>query len=203
VIDGRARAATHTGDNCMPWAGGRTGRGYAAQGNILAGPGVVDAMADAFEQGPPGPLAPRLLAALAAGDAAGGDRRGKQSAALRVAAPRAGYGGFNDAKIDLRVDDHAEPVDELRRLFVLHDTLFGTTPEEDQLPLTDELAGELRDLLGRAGHRAGAGVDGLREAMRAWVGAENLEERWRGGERVDPVVLERLREVAGADPVRD
>jgi uncharacterized Ntn-hydrolase superfamily protein len=198
VIDGRARAATHTGDNCMPWAGGRTGRGYATQGNILAGPGVVDAMADAFEQASSGPLAPRLLAALAAGDAAGGDRRGKQSAALRVAAPRAGYGGFNDVKVDLRVDDHPEPVDELQRLFELHDLLFGKTPEQDQLELTGAIEAELRDLLGRVGHPAAAGSDGLREAMRTWVGAENLEERWWGNARLDPVVLERLREVAGA-----
>jgi uncharacterized Ntn-hydrolase superfamily protein len=199
VIDGRGRAATHTGDECMPWAGGRTGRGYAAQGNILAGPGVVDAMADACEHAPPGPLAERLLAALAAGDGAGGDRRGKQSAALRVASPRAGYGGFNDVKVDLRVDDHAEPVLELQRLYRLHDLLFGRTPDEDQLEVTDAVEAELRDLLGRVGHPAAAGRDGLHAAMRAWVGAENLEERWIGNSRLDPVILERLREVAGAE----
>jgi uncharacterized Ntn-hydrolase superfamily protein len=200
VIDSRARAATHTGDNCMPWAGGRTGRGYAAQGNILAGPGVIDAMADAFEQ-TQGTLARRLLAALAAGDAAGGDRRGKQSAALRVAAANAGYGGFNDVKVDLRVDDHAEPVFELQRLYDLHDLLFGKTPVEDQLEVTDAIEAELRDLLGRVGRSVGAGPDGLREAMRAWVGAENLEERWTNNDRLDPVVLERLREAAGANPL--
>jgi uncharacterized Ntn-hydrolase superfamily protein len=186
----------------MPWAGGRTGRGYAVQGNILAGPAVVDAMADAFEEAPPGPLARRLLEALAAGDAAGGDRRGKQSAALRVAAPRAGYGGFNDVKVDLRVDDHAEPVAELQRLYRLHDLSFGKTPDDAKLPLTEALADELRELLGRAGYPAAPGDEGLETAMRAWVGAENLEERWWGEEKLDPVVLDRLREVAGVDRLR-
>src|SRR4051794_26940118 len=197
VVDGRARAATHTGDNCMPWAGGRTGRGYAVQGNILSGPAVVDSMGDAFEQAAADPLAARLLAALAAGDAAGGDRRGKQSAALRVASARAGYGGFNDVKVDLRVDDHSEPVAELQRLYAIHDLLFGKTPDEAKLPLTEALTEELRELLGRAGYPVAAGDGGVLDAMRAWVGAENLEERWWGGEKLDPVVLERLREVAG------
>jgi uncharacterized Ntn-hydrolase superfamily protein len=193
VVDARGRSATHTGDECMAWAGGRTGRGYAAQGNILAGPGVVDAMADSFESTDGEPLGERLMAALLAGDAAGGDRRGKQSAALMIVSPGRGYAGFNDIALDLRVDDHAEPVQELRRLLEIHALLFGQTPDDEKLPLTGALAAEVHDLLVRAGYPPRSGDGGLDEALRAWVGSENLEERWYGGDRLDPVVLERLR----------
>ncbi len=116
VVDAQGRAATFTGESCLPWAGGRTGEHYAAQGNILAGPGVVDAMADTFESSS-GDLGGRLLAALAAGQAAGGDARGRQSAALVVVREDGGYGGYNDRYVDLRVDDHTAPIRELRRLF--------------------------------------------------------------------------------------
>ncbi len=112
IVDARGRAATHTGQRCMPWAGGRSGAGYAVQGNILTGPDVVDAMAEAYESSS-GDLADRLLLALAAGDAAGGDRRGRQSAAIAIAAPGGGYGGNDDRLVDLRVDDHPDPVTEL------------------------------------------------------------------------------------------
>jgi uncharacterized Ntn-hydrolase superfamily protein len=198
VVDARGRSATHTGDECMPWAGGRTGRGYAAQGNILAGPGVVDAMADSFEASDGQPLGKRLVDALLAGDQAGGDRRGKQSAALKIVSPGKGYGGLNDVAIDLRVDDHPEPVPELQRLLELHALLFGRTPDEQKLPLTGPLADEVRELLARAGYAPRAGEEGLEEALRAWVGSENLEERWWGEAKLDPVVLQRLRStVAG------
>jgi uncharacterized Ntn-hydrolase superfamily protein len=193
VVDARGRSATHTGDECMAWAGGRTGRGYAAQGNILAGPGVVDAMADSFESSDGEPLGERLMAALLAGDEAGGDRRGKQSAALTIVSPGRGYAGFNDIALDLRVDDHDEPVQELRRLLEIHTLLFGQTPEDEKLSLTGPLAAEVHDLLTRAGYPPRSGESGLDEALRAWVGSENLEERWYGGEKLDPVVLERLR----------
>jgi len=116
IVDAQGRAATFTGESCLPWAGGRTGEHYAAQGNILAGPGVVDAMAITFES-TGGDLAGRLLAALAAGQAAGGDARGRQSAALIVVREGGGYGGYNDRYVDLRVDDHVAPIRELRRLF--------------------------------------------------------------------------------------
>lgn len=196
VVDARGRSATHTGDECMAWAGGRTGRGYAAQGNILAGPAVVDGMADSFEASDGQPLGERLIAALLAGDEAGGDRRGKQSAALKIVSPGRGYAGFNDIAMDLRVDDHAEPVQELRRLLDLHLLLFGQTPDDQKLPLTGPLAAEVHDLLVRAGYPPSSGENGLNEALRAWVGAENLEERWWGGDTLDPVVLARLRVVA-------
>jgi len=116
IVDAHGRVATFTGESCLPWAGGRTGDHFAVQGNILAGPGVVDAMADTFET-TRGDLADRLLAALAAGEAAGGDARGRQSAALVVVREGGGYGGHNDRYIDLRVDDNAAPIRELRRLF--------------------------------------------------------------------------------------
>jgi uncharacterized Ntn-hydrolase superfamily protein len=195
IVDARGRGATHTGQSCMPWAGGRAGSGYAAQGNILTGPDVVDAMAESFETGS-GDLADRLLLALAAGDAAGGDRRGRQSAALTVVAPAGGYGGNDDRLVDLRVDDHPEPLTELRRLFGIHVLLTGTTPEEEKLPLEGALSDEVRELLARAGYPCGDGAEGLDEALRAFVGTENLEARWWHEERLDPVVLAHLRDCA-------
>ncbi|HET6172208.1 MAG TPA: DUF1028 domain-containing protein [Gaiellales bacterium] len=191
-VDARGGAATHTGARCMDWAGGRTGPGYAVQGNILTGPEVVDAMATAFEAST-GELADRLLVALAAGDAAGGDRRGRQSAALAVVAPGGGYGGNDDNLVDLRVDDHTGPVAELRRLYAIHVRLTGTTPEAEKLPLSGALADEVRELLARAGYPGEPGEDGLGSALRAFVGVENLEARWWHEQRLDPVVLAHLR----------
>jgi uncharacterized Ntn-hydrolase superfamily protein len=194
-VDVKGGAATHTGDRCMDWAGGRTGNGYAAQGNILTGPDVVDAMVRAYEAAN-GALAERLLAALAAGDAAGGDRRGRQSAAIVVVAAGGGYGGNDDRMVDLRVDDHADPVPELRRLYDIHSLLTGTTPEEEKLPLEGALADEVRELLRRAGYPSAPGEAGLGEALRAFTGVENLEARWWHERRLDPVVLAHLRAVA-------
>ncbi len=115
IVDRNGDAATFTGEQCMPWAGGKTGKHFACQGNILKGPEVVDEMAKAFENAK-GPLAWRLFGALEAGDKAGGDKRGKQSAAIYVVREKGGYAGMNDRAIDLRVDDHTEPVAELARL---------------------------------------------------------------------------------------
>jgi uncharacterized Ntn-hydrolase superfamily protein len=198
VVDARGRSATHTGDECLAWAGGRTGRGYAAQGNILAGPAVVDAMADSFEQSGGERLCDRLLRALAAGDAAGGDRRGRQSAAILLVSPGGGYGGLSDVAVDLRSDDHDDPVAELARLLQVHDALHGSTPDEAKLPLRGALADEVRELLACVGHEPEPGEDGIERALRSWVAAENLEERWWGEDRLDPVVLERLRVQAAA-----
>jgi uncharacterized Ntn-hydrolase superfamily protein len=118
IVDAQGNPATFTGSKCQPWAGGKTGKHYACQGNILAGEKVVDAMAKAFEEAK-GPLAWRIMAAMEAGDQAGGDRRGKQSAAILVVRDRGGYGGFNDRAIDFRVDDHADPIPELARILAL------------------------------------------------------------------------------------
>lgn len=118
IVDAKGRAIAFTGKKCLPWAGHLVGKGYAVQGNILAGEQVVKAMAQAFEN-TKGELAERLMAALEAGESAGGDARGKQSAALLVVRKGGGYGGFDDRYIDLRVDDHPEPVKELRRLLTM------------------------------------------------------------------------------------
>jgi uncharacterized Ntn-hydrolase superfamily protein len=190
VVDREGRAATFTGSACMAWAGGRTGLGYAAQGNILAGPEVVEALAATFEASR-GSLAERLLAALEAGDEAGGDRRGRQSAALAVREAGGGYGGNNDILIDLRVDDHRSPVPELLRLYGVHELLFGRTAEEELLPIEGALAEELAGLLARRGFPPGDG--GVEAALRDWAGVENLEERMHAG-RIDPIVLAALRE---------
>ena len=184
VVDGEGRAATFTGDECHAWAGGRTGSGYAAQGNILVSGATVDALAETFEATGGRPLAERLLDCLDAAEAAGGDSRGRQSAALLVVERDAGYASLSDTLVDLRVDDHPDPLVELRRIHRLHDLLFGTTPRQDWIPVDDALRAELAERLARAGQ----------PSLAAWAGVENLEERVEGEDAIDPVVLERLRE---------
>ena len=125
IVDGQGRAASYTGDECLDWAGGRTGTGYAAQGNILVSAGTVDALAETFEETAGQPLVERLLDCLDAAQRAGGDSRGQQSASLLVAAPGGGYAGLADSVVDLRVDDHKLPLAELRRLYVLHQEVFA------------------------------------------------------------------------------
>jgi uncharacterized Ntn-hydrolase superfamily protein len=188
VVDARGGAATFTGEACHDWAGGRTGNGYAAQGNILVSQETVAALATTFEQNGHLSLAERLIECLAAAQAAGGDRRGQQSASLLVVEKDAGYANLSDVVVDLRVDDHELPIVELRRLHGLHNELFGITPPEDWLTVDEALAAELRDRLGRLGY------DGeLDKAFNDWAGTENLEDRVDGIERVDPVVLGALR----------
>ncbi len=186
IVDGEGQAASHTGRDCFPWAGGRTGPGYAIQGNLLVGPGVLDAIEDAWLTGAGTPFARRLLAALAAGDAAGGDRRGRQSAALLVVRDGAGHGGGDDVAVDLRVDDHHAPVTELARLLDLND-LYLTAPDDtDKVPLDDALLDELAVRAVEAGH----------EHLRAWVASENVENRVAPGLRpkwIDSRVLDILR----------
>ena len=135
VVDAQGRGATFTGSACHDWAGGRTGTGYAAQGNILVSGETVDALAGSFEASR-GPLAERLLEALAAAQAAGGDKRGQQSAALIVVERDGGYAGLSDSLVDLRVDDHEAPIEELRRLYELHEQLFGSTLARSGCPST-------------------------------------------------------------------
>jgi uncharacterized Ntn-hydrolase superfamily protein len=192
IVDGQGRAATFTGDKCHDWAGGRTGNGYAAQGNILVSEETVDALAVTFEQNGHLSLAEQLIECLAAAQAAGGDRRGQQSASLLVVEKDAGYARLSDVIVDLRVDDHEHPVMELRRLYGLHNELFGVTPPEDWVPVDEVLTTELRDRLTRLGY------DGeLSRAFNDWAGTENLEERVDGLERIDPVVLGALRKQSG------
>src|SRR4051794_30768900 len=187
VVDGQGRSASYTGAECLDWAGGRTGECYAAQGNILVSAETVDAIAETFEAGS-GPLAERLMDCLDAAQAAGGDRRGQQSAALLVVEKDAGYAGLSDVVVELRVDDHERPLDELRRIYRLHDALFGRTPKDEWVDVDDELRAELTQRLAKRGY---AGE--LEQALIDWAGAENYEMRVEGTERVDPVVLDALR----------
>ena len=193
IVDASGCAATYTGSGCLDWAGSRTGRGYAVQGNLLVSEATVDAMASAFEGDTSSPLAERLLTALAAGQAAGGDRRGQQAAALLVVAKGRGY-GCCDVVVDLRVDDHERPVDELARLLALHELYFGETPADEWIPVTGELAAELSESLARLGYATGDLAADLDE----WAGYVNLEERVSGAARIDPVVLGELRRAAAS-----
>jgi uncharacterized Ntn-hydrolase superfamily protein len=183
VVDGQGRGATFTGEGCFAWAGGRVGPCFAAQGNILVSAETVDALAETFERGAGQPLAERLLDCLDAAEAAGGDRRGRQSAALLVVQRDGGYAGLSDTLVDLRVDDHADPVGELRRLHGIHELLFGKTPRDAWIPVDAALRAELAERLARIGF----------EALEDWAAVENLEERVDGDEAIDPVVLDALR----------
>jgi uncharacterized Ntn-hydrolase superfamily protein len=195
VVDGSGGGATFTGSSCMHWAGGRTGDGYACQGNILTGPEVVDAMAATFES-ERGSLTTRLLAAVRAGDVAGGDSRGRQGAAVKVVREGGGYGGGTDLAVDLRVDDHQDPVAELSRLWDLHRLYFPSPDDLDFISIDPGLAGELRELLAAAGAKVkqGDGYDSeLERALSEWAGVENLEERLKAGPYIDATVVEYLR----------
>lgn len=185
IVDVDGNAASHTGADCLDWAGSLTGDGYAIQGNILTGSEVVEAMEAAWlATSPDAPLAHRLLAALAAGDEAGGDSRGRQSAALLVVEDGAGYGGLDDIAVDLRVDDHAAPITELTRLLELNDLYLTASTEEEKVPVTPELSEELDRLAREAGARD----------FQAWVGTENYEMRVApDGSWIDTKVLEILR----------
>ncbi len=188
VVDAQGGSASFTGSECMDWAGGLTGPCYAAQGNILVGAETVAALATTFTATEGLPLATRLLECLASAQAAGGDRRGQQSAALLVVERDGGYAQLSDILVDLRVDDHEQPVAELARLHGLHSLLFGKTPDAQWLEVDDTLRAELVRRLSALGY------DGeLERAFGDWAGTENLEERVDGVRRIDPVVLSELR----------
>jgi uncharacterized Ntn-hydrolase superfamily protein len=190
IVDREGRGASFTGAECLEWAGGKTGPCYAAQGNILVSPETVDAIAASFESSS-GTLAERLLDCLDAAQAAGGDRRGQQSAALLVVEKDGGYAKLSDTIVELRVEDHERPLEELRRLYRLHEALFGETPRDEWLTVDDALADELQKRLAKLGY------DGeLEDAFGRWAGNVNLEERVDGIAEIDPVVLEELRELS-------
>ena len=190
VVDREGRSASFTGAECLDWAGGRTGPCYAAQGNILVSAATVDAIAETFESST-GTLAERLLDCLDAAQAAGGDRRGQQSSALLVVEQDGGYAKLSDTIVELRVEDHELPLTELRRLYRLHEALFGETPRDEWLTVDDALANELRQRLEKLGY------DGeLEDALNKWAGNANLEERVDGVAEIDPIVLEELRELS-------
>lgn len=225
IVDSTGGAATYTGKSCIDWAGGRAAEGVAAQGNILAGPSVVDAMIDAYlAHGLPFPE--RLVTALKAADDQGGDRRGRQSAAVLVKRDSGGYGGNNDNWIDLRVDDDPAPIERLAHMLELVRLYRDRPRAEDLLPIDDALAAELRRRLDDAGYsperlkgRRGlaevlAGMDIERTgeprqlpdgwdakwegALTEWISVENLEERMTARGWLDPRVLEHLRRQGGS-----
>ena len=188
IVDALGRSATFTGDGCLEWAGGVSADDVAIQGNILAGPQVVERMHDAWrDSGAREPLAQRLLSALRAGDAAGGDRRGRQSAALLVVADTGSYSPGDDVVVDLRVDDHKDPCAELERLLGLHRMFFEPPRPEDLLAVEGTLAQEVDACLATLGY----------SALADWVGTENYEMRVVDG-RIDRAVLAALREQAAA-----
>lgn len=189
VVDAQGRAATYTGKACLDWAGGTSGPGYAAQGNILVSEETVAGLVHGFEAGAGRPLAERLVDALAAAQLAGGDRRGQQAAGLLVVQKDGGYGGMDDVLVDLRVDDHPEPVAELKRLYGMHQLLFGKTPADEWLPVDEALAEELRARLAALGYTDPS----LEKSFNEWAGTANLEDRVNGVDRIDPVVLSELR----------
>ena len=195
LVDGQGRAASFTGSGCIDWAGGVTGEGYAIQGNLLVGPAVVAAMEHAWHEHASLVFAERLLAVLLAGEQAGGDRRGRQSTAILVKREEAGYGGATDQLVDLRVEDHPDPVLELMRLLTIQDRLFGKTPEDQWTLIDEQLAAALRAGLSDWGVQVqptGPYDAELEVALRLWVGNENLEDRWYGGDHIDPVVVAHL-----------
>ena len=195
VVDAEGRAATFTGGECFEWAGGVTGENCAAQGNILVGRQTVEAMRKTFE-GTSGDLAGRLLAALDSGQQAGGDSRGKQSAALHVVREGGGYGGDNDRAVDLRVDDHPEPIRELIRLHGLHTLYFGETRAEDVLAVEGNVRDEVEAALRRLGYLEGddADYEALLDSLSAFIRTENFEEREQERGYLDRAVLEFMKE---------
>ncbi|BBH71136.1 hypothetical protein ACTI_78210 [Actinoplanes sp. OR16] len=189
VVGASGPGATFTGSDCHDWAGGVSGDGYAAQGNMLAGPDVVARMQESW-LATSDALPYRLLAALRAGDQAGGDRRGRQSAALLVVSQGRGYGGTSDVWVDLRVDDHPDPVAELARLLTMHSLYFESPDPDSLLPLRGDVADEVRARLASTGF-TGSDLD---DDLASWAGVENLEMRVVSG-AIDPLVLAHLREV--------
>ncbi len=199
IVDKNGHAATYTGENCYEWAGGMTGPGFAAQGNILVGEETVQAMGDTFQK-TAGSLAERLLTALAAGQTAGGDKRGRQSAALLIVKEKGGYGGYNDRLLDLRVDDHPTPIKELRRIFDLHQLYFSKTKKEDILAISDDVKAEIIEELLRVGYIKEDQLPDTDEAfhkhLTTFYHTENFEEREQPPGWIDRAVLQFMRQMA-------
>ena len=205
VVDGRGRAASFTGARCNAWAGHEVGDGFACQGNILFGPEVVRAMARTFESAK-GDLLDRLLAALASGQREGGDRRGMQSAALLVVRKGQGYGG-SDRWVDVRVDDHASPIEELVRVFRLYDlTMLAREDPATLRKIDGEVASALQhdlSVLGfYTGRLTGSWDEPSRAAFARFVGEHNFENKQRDDGTVWPSILRYLRERAAAETAR-
>lgn len=190
LVDAKGGSETFSGNGCFAWAGGVSGKGYAIQGNILASGKIVPAMEKAFLK-TKGNLPTRLHAALLAGDRAGGDKRGRQSAAIYVAKPKAGYGGYLDRWLDYRVDDHADPVPRLGELLEMHELYFGRSAEQDRVEIKGEVLQQVVDILARAGYLAEG--KGFIDSFNEFIGNENFEERADSqGRWIDEPVLKYL-----------
>lgn len=190
LVDAKGGSETFSGNGCFAWAGGVSGKGYAIQGNILASGKIVPAMEKAFLK-TKGNLPTRLHAALLAGDRAGGDKRGRQSAAIYVARPKAGYGGYLDRWLDYRVDDHADPVPRLGELLEMHELYFGKSAEQDRVEIKGEVLQQVVDILARAGYLAEG--KGFIDSFNEFIGNENFEERADSqGRWIDEPVLKYL-----------
>jgi uncharacterized Ntn-hydrolase superfamily protein len=200
IVDRHGSSANHTGDNCIPWSGGCTGPGYAIQGNMLSGPDVTAAMQRAWlATDSTDPLGRRLTAALLAGDRAGGDKRGRQSAALLVVTEDGAYEGGHDVHTDLRVDDHLDPVLELSRLLDIAEICLDKTYVAPSLPLDGALLVEVAALLDRVGFRPdGDDRASVSAALARWAGEEFLSHRILNGDRVDSAALFMLRQKSAA-----
>ncbi|WP_408011821.1 DUF1028 domain-containing protein [Pseudalkalibacillus sp. A8] len=197
IVDAKGNAATFTGTDCYDWAGGRTGKHYAAQGNILVNKQTVDQMGETFER-TEGTLAHRLLTALNAGQHAGGDSRGKQSAALLIVKDKGGYGGFNDKAIDLRVDDHKEPIKELIRIHDLHKLYFSRSKEENIVEVKGDVFHKLTFELERLGYLERSDEhsdDAVLDALRVLIHQENFEEREQKRGYIDLEILEFMKKI--------
>lgn len=200
LVDARGGAAAHTGPGCHAWAGHKVGDGFTCQGNILVGQETVDAMAAAFRAAN-GELSGRLVTALTAGEKAGGDKRGKQASAVYVVRPKGGYGGMNDVLVDLRVDDHPEPVTELRRLLDLRNLYFGSSPDGEKLKIEGAVLADLKRIMASRGFYRGDASGPWDEvtfkALDTFIASENFEERVDLKQRtIDGPVLEYLRSQA-------
>lgn len=200
IIDAHGNAAAYTGAKCHNWAGHYVGKNFAAQGNILVGKETVEAMADTFESSS-GDLAERLLKALAAGGKAGGDSRGEQSASLYIVKDKGGYGGFNDRYIDLRVDDHKTPIQELIRIYQLHKLYFYKTKQENIITIDKELRQELSKILFTLGYSKDEGQllnedQEFYTALTTYIHKENFEERELEKGLIDAELLDFMRKKA-------
>jgi len=200
IVDGKGDVAVHTGSECMEWAGHVTGAGYSCQGNILSSSKVVQSMADAYEE-TSGDLVDRLLRALSAGQAAGGDRRGEQSAALLVVRDKGGYEGFTDRYVDLRVDDHPHPIEELERIFKIYDmTILSREDPRNLLSIDAEMTLVLQKDLKKLGlyHGGVTGTfdDATKKALADFVNLHNFENRMREEARIWKSILDYLEELA-------
>jgi len=201
IVDAKGHTAAHTGRDCMNWAGHLTGNGFSCQGNILASSRVVESMAHAFET-TAGDINDKLLSALSAGQAAGGDRRGQQSAAILVVREKGGYGGYNDRYLDLRVDEHVHPVEELRRIFRIYDmTILSREDPVNLLVIDAEISNKIQKNLKRLGMYEGSvnGTfdDNTKKALRNFVHTYNFENRMHDDGRIWKSILAYMDEMPG------